>query len=404
MISGDLPFRARERDFRRSFQAAWDEMLVLVEGESAFEAGRAADALAARLAARRDLFTNVRVVGGGEYFRRNALLYLDLSELEDLTDRIAAAQPFLAEVVRDPSAAGVSDLLRRAVLASHEGNEIGLDLPAALDRVSAAALAAAEGRSAPDPWGDALVGGSLAEDARHRVISIEANSDFDQLLFAEPAVRAIREAESGLAWDGGRRARVRITGTTVLNYEELEVVAEQGRTVALAALALFTLAVGLGLRSLRILIALIASLIASLVWTNAFAAAAIGHLNQISVAFNVLIIGLGGELGIHYCLRYQEIAAEGGARAELLARAARDSGSALLSSAVTTAIGFLVFLPTDYRGVAELGLLSGAGVLVSLVSSLTLLPALIMLGAADRVDARTLRPSPIAAWLHLPVA
>ena len=114
--------------------------------------------------------------------------------------------------------------------------------------------------------------------------------------------------------------RVRITGTTVLNYEELEVVAVQGQLAAVASLVLFTVAVSFGLRSLRLLFALVASLIASLVWTNAFAAAAIGHLNQVSVAFNVLIIGLGGELGIHFCLRYEELAAERRSRAEVARR------------------------------------------------------------------------------------
>ncbi|HEY8153977.1 MAG TPA: MMPL family transporter, partial [Myxococcota bacterium] len=349
-------------------------------------------------------FAGVQVVGGGEFFRRNALLYLDAAELEDLTDRLAAVQPFLAEIARDPSATGVSDLLRRAVLASHDGTDVGLDLAAALDRVSTAALAAAAGRASPDPWGDALIGGSLSEPERNRVLTIRANSDFDDLLFAAPAIHAIRDAARELALDADHGLRVRITGTTVLNHEELEVVEVQGQLAALAALGLFTLAVSFGLRSLRLLFALIASLIASLVWTNAFAAAAIGHLNQVSVAFNVLIVGLGGELGIHFCLRYQELAAQKRSRAESLALAGSSIGSSLLSSAVTTAIGFLVFLPTDYRGVAELGLLSGAGVLLSLLSTLSLLPALISLGAPAAPEASAARPSRAAGWLRLPVA
>ena len=404
MISGDLPFRTREREFHRAFRTAWDEMLVLVEGQSASEAGKAADALAARLAIHSDLFSGVQMVGGGEFFRRNALLYLDFSELEDLTDRLAAVQPFLAEIARDPSATGVADLLRRAVLAQREGTDVGLDMAAALDRVGTAALAAAEGRAAPDPWGDALIGGSLSESDRHRVITLRANSDFDELLFAKPAIQSIRDAARELGLDPEHGMRVRITGTTVLNYEELEVVAVQGGLAALISLALFTVSVFLGLRSLRILLALVASLIASLIWTNAFAAAAIGHLNQVSVAFNVLIVGLGGELGIHFCLRYQELASKGSSRAESLTLAGATIGSALLSSAVTTAIGFLVFLPTDYRGVAELGLLSGAGVLISLVSSLTLLPALISLGAPAAPELRAAKNSRITGWLRLPVA
>jgi hypothetical protein len=104
-------------------------------------------------------------------------------------------------------------------------------------------------------------------------------------------------------------------------------------------------------------------------------------LNQVSATFNVLIIGLGGELGIHFCLRYAELAAKGRSRTDALGETGATMGSALFSSAVTTAIGFLVFWPTDYRGVAELGLIAGAGVLLSLAACLTLLPALLALGA-----------------------
>ena len=119
----------------------------------------------------------------------------------------------------------------------------------------------------------------------------------------------------------------------MLNYEELEVVEVQGKLAALASLVLFTVAVCFALRSLRVLLALVASLVASLVWTNAFAAAAIGHLNQVSVAFNVLIIGLGGELGIHFCLRYAELAAQGRSRAEALAADRRARSAARCSRA-----------------------------------------------------------------------
>jgi hopanoid biosynthesis associated RND transporter like protein HpnN len=403
MISDDLPFRAREREFQQAFRSAADDLLVLVEADSASATGNAANQLAAELSKRSDLFARVQLSGGGPFFRRNALLYLDLPTLEALSDRLAAVQPFLAEIARDPSIVGIADLLGKAVAAQSAGNEIGLDLAGALDRVRVGVDAAAAGHAAPDPWGDALIGGSLSEEARLRVIARRPNSKFDQLLFAEPAVKAIRAAalEAGLTAERG--VRVRITGSEVLNYEELQVVEVQGKLVAVAALLLFTAAVFLAVRSARVLMALVVSLIVSLVWSNAFAAATIGHLNQVSAAFNVLIIGLGGELGIHFCMRYAELAAQGRSRKDALAETGLTMGSSLFSSAVTTAIGFLVFWPTDYRGVAELGLIAGAGVLISLASSLTLLPALLALGANTHPYFAT--PSlPLAAKLrHIPV-
>src|SRR3984957_1099936 len=46
---------------------------------------------------------------------------------------------------------------------------------------------------------------------------------------------------------------------------------------------------------------------------------------------------------------------------------------------MATAAGFLSFLPTDYKGVSELGEIAGVGMLVAFVSSITVLPALLRL-------------------------
>ena len=301
-------------------------------------------------------------------------------------------QPFLAEVARDPSVVGLSDLLRRALDAQREGESLGMDLAGVFDRLSAATEAAEAGRAAPDPWGDALIGGELSESARFRVVSAIARRDFGVLLSAEPAIEAIRGDTEALA-AAGAGARFRLTGTEVLNYEELQTVSVEGRVVGVVSLVLFTFAVYFALRSTGVVVAQVGALVASLFWTNAFAAAAIGQLNQVSAVFNVLVVGLGGELGIHFCLRYAELAATGLSRTEALVETARSIGSSLFSSAGTTSIGFLVFLPTDYRGVAELGLISGAGVLLSLVATLTVLPALLAL-------AKTPRPRPARDWLR----
>jgi hopanoid biosynthesis associated RND transporter like protein HpnN len=400
MVSADLPFRVHEREFADSFRAASDEFLMLVDGESAAVAGRAAEALADRLRAQPELFERAIVVGGGAFYDRNALLYQDVPELEAFVDRLASVQPFLAEIARDPSLVGLTGLLRQAVEAQREGEDLGMDLAAALDRVSAAAEAAREGRAAPDPWGDALIGGEMSEEARHRVVSAIARRNYGQLLNAEPVVAAVQRAAAELELTPEHGVEVRLTGTEVLNYEELEVVANQGRWVGIAAFVLFGVAVSFALRSPGVVLAQLAALVASLLWTNAFAAAAVGELNQVSVVFNVLIVGLGGELGIHFCLRYAELAGQGLPRAEALVETARSIGSSLVSSAGTTSIGFLVFLPTDYRGVAELGLISGGGVLLSLLATLTVLPAVLSLVEPPR-------PRPARGWLlrleHLPV-
>jgi hypothetical protein len=406
MVADDVPFRVNERRFEGTFRDPGNEILLVIEGETATAASRAADALASRLAARADLFDLVDVVGGGAFFDRNALLYLTPEELESFADRLAAVQPFLAEVGRDASVVGITSLLAEAVEAGGAGTDVGLDLAGALDRVTRGVEAAVAGRPAPDPWGDALIGGSLSESARHRVVSASPVEHFDELMGAEASVRAVRAAidELGFDPDGGNGVRVRVTGTVPLNQDELLVIRRQGILIGVASFLLFTTAMFFGLRTPRAILALTGSLVASILWTNAFAAAAVGHLNQVSVAFNVLVIGLGGELGIHFAMRYQELLAAGRERVLALPETAASVGGSLVSSAGTTAIGFLVFLPTDYRGVAELGFISGAGVLLSLLSTFTVLPALLALGAPERPAAPAQALPATARLRHLPLA
>jgi hopanoid biosynthesis associated RND transporter like protein HpnN len=46
-------------------------------------------------------------------------------------------------------------------------------------------------------------------------------------------------------------------------------------------------------------------------------------------------------------------------------------------AALSTAAGFLSFLPTDYKGVSELGKVAGAGMMIAFLASITVLPALL---------------------------
>ena len=135
----------------------------------------------------------------------------------------------------------------------------------------------------------------------------------------------------------------------------------------------------LALRSALLVFSTLLTLLVGLVWTAGFTAVAIGHFNLISVSFAVLFIGLGVDFGIHLCVRYRELLSHGHPHDRALAETASDVGSSITLCAITTAIGFFAFVPTDFVGVAELGLISGAGMFISLFCTLTLLPALLSL-------------------------
>jgi hopanoid biosynthesis associated RND transporter like protein HpnN len=403
LINRNLEFQQRQRELSRVFHSLADGILVVIDADSPTAAGRAAEQLAARLAPRTDLFSEIDVPGGGPFFAKNALLYLTVDQLEDLTDRLSKVQPFLAELAQDQSLVGVTELLRKALVAEREGGATGFDVAEALNRVSAVVAASADGRRAADPWGSALFGGAAGAEARQRIVALRPAADTGVLAPGAPELDAIRDAAAELGFTDKRGYRVRITGEPVMNFEELGAVAKQSQSVAIISFVLFSATVTFALRSARLVLALCGSLAVSLLWSNGVAAATVGNLNTISAAFNVLIVGLGGEFGIHFTMRYLELASKGRDRTRALIETGETVGSALLSSAGTTSIGFFIFLFTDFKGVAQLGLISGVGMFISLASTMTVLPALIAIGKREPRTREIRMPSWLAEIDRVPI-
>ena len=138
------------------------------------------------------------------------------------------------------------------------------------------------------------------------------------------------------------------------------------------------------------------NLFVGLAITAALGLMMVGALNMISVAFAVLFVGLGVDFGIQFSVRYR---AERHDKPELppaLDEAAAKIGVPLTLAAAAVAAGFLSFLPTDYRGVSELGQIAGVGMLIAYVTSITVLPALIAVlnppGEAEPIGYKALAP------------
>ncbi|MCK5432613.1 MAG: MMPL family transporter, partial [Gammaproteobacteria bacterium] len=143
------------------------------------------------------------------------------------------------------------------------------------------------------------------------------------------------------------------------------------------ALCMVTVIMIVGLGSFWLVLATIITLISGLLITAAWATLTVGELNLISVAFAVLYIGLGVDFAIHFCLRFREYFLNNNDRALALYETSKSCGNSLFLCAVTTAIGFYAFMPTDYDGIAELGWISGSGMFISFIVTMTLLPALL---------------------------
>lgn len=378
MIDPDLPFRQTLAELDGSFPHRVDGLLVVIDGATPEQAARARDELAAAMAAEKDVFANVFTPGGGGFFRRTGLLYLSLAELEQVTARLADAQPVLGALAADPSLRGLLDLLGDGADEAVEDGAAPDGLTRFLAEMAAVTARVTAGDGTPMSWRAFLADG--VEDFAQTRVFLQANprQDFTQLRPAKAALKRARDLANAVeAQVPG--ATIGFTGSIALNAEEMESVSTGASLAGLASFLFVLLVLALGLRSARLTLAAVLLLMMGLVWTTAFALAAIGSFNLVSVAFAVLFIGLGVDFAIHFGLRYQEEIDRGAGHADAVRQTVSKVGIALSLAAPTTALAFYAFVPTAYAGLSQLGLISGTGIFISYFSSLTVLPALLSL-------------------------
>ena len=383
MLSKDVPFRQYAREIDAAFPQMQDTLVVVIEGVTADLADDAALAIGARLRQMPELFADVFDLKGDSFFRENGLLYLDVDELSQLSDRLAEAQPFLGTLWRDRSLRG---LFHMVGLAADEAAKPGGTTALPVADVFGAIAATAEGLNGDDyrplSWSQLLDGkaGEAAPAAdRRRFLIVKPRLDFGSLQPADDAIDAIRTLAAEMNIDAGHGLRLRLTGSAALKQEELASVEKGMGLAAVLSLVLVLAILAVGLRSWGLVFAMLATLIMGLVWTASFALLTVGSLNLISVAFAVLFIGLSVDFGIHYGLRYREARATTADTDAALRAAALGVGGPLTLCAVSAAISFFAFLPTDYVGLAELGVIAGSGMFIALFANLTVLPALLAL-------------------------
>src|SRR5207302_3271731 len=123
----------------------------------------------------------------------------------------------------------------------------------------------------------------------------------------------------------------------------------------------------------------------------------VGAFNMISVAFGMMFFGLGADFCIQCTVRYRCERHERDEVRAALRGAAATAGGPLALAAAGTMFGFFSFVPTAYRGIAELGMITGFGMMAAFVTTITLLPALLTVfgppGEPDRMGFVALAPA-----------
>jgi hopanoid biosynthesis associated RND transporter like protein HpnN len=378
MISADLPWKQEMAKINTAFPQNVGLLVVMIDGRTPDAAEDAAAALFAKMTERSDLFDTVRRADGGPFYDQYGLMLLSTKDLDQISRSVIRAQPFIASLAADPSLRGLFDVLSLAMegVARNVTDFASLERP--LSAISTAMSAALTGNGTPLSWRSLMIDRPVDQRELRKLILAQPKRDFQALQPGAKATAAVRQMAGELGLGPERGVTVRLTGAVPLNDEEFGTVAEGMGWALFVSILLVLGLLFAALRSVKLILACFATLIVGLVLTFGFATITIGSLNLVSIAFAVMFIGLSIDFGIQFGVRYGQerfIADDPGA----LPRTGRFMARPLTLAAIAIAAGFLSFMPTDYKGVSELGLIAGGGMAITLILNLTLLPALLQL-------------------------
>ena len=376
LISERLPWRQSEIAFQKAFPQTVELILVDVGAGSPEAAKAAAREVLQALAKRPDLFRTVRDQLDSPFFRRDGLLFLPPDQVAHFTEQLSNAQPLISGLVRDPSLRGLVQALAGILDYAKQGYVNSDDMARPLNLAAATLEGVAQGRPVEFSW-RTLVRGDPRPLDLHRFVEVRPVLDQTALEPGGKATAAIREIVSQLGLQANYGAEANLTGPVIISDNQFAGVHEGVALNGFVTGAIVLIILAIALRSIGLVAAVVVNLAVGLAITAAGGILMVGALNPISLAFAVLFVGLGADFAIQYTVRYRAERHDLAKLDEALIGSAAWVGIPLSLAAGAAAAGFLSFTPTAYRGLAQLGIIAGFGMVVAYILSLTLLPALI---------------------------
>jgi hopanoid biosynthesis associated RND transporter like protein HpnN len=376
LISPNLDWRQRDSVFEKAFDQD-GLILAVVDAPTPEFANAASAALAAKLSNDNKHFNSVQRLGAGEFFEKNGLLFLPTAEVAKTTGEFESAAPLIEIMAGDPSLRGLTGALETGLAGVRRG-QVTLDGTARpFSMVAASIESVLNTGSGTFSWRELVSDKPLTDSDRRSFIEVRPILDFNAVEPGKEATDAIRQVAKDLNLAGEFGARVRLTGPVPIADEEFATVQDGAVRNGIGTVLIVLVILWLALRSVKIIFAVFINLFVGLSITTAAGLMMVGSLNLLSVAFAVLFVGLGVDFGIQFSVRYRSERYKNNDLAAALAKAAEYCAIPLSLAAMATAAGFLSFLPTDYKGVSELGKIAGVGMLVAYITSITVLPALL---------------------------
>jgi predicted RND superfamily exporter protein len=404
----------RFNEFLKNYGAASD-LIVVLEGAPRSELESFANDLAAKLrmepavaqaSARLDM----------AFFLNHAYLLMPAESLDKLA--ALADQPI--------PAGGVEENLRKALNWSKDhpplgGTDTGLQTAEASLNLAAFFLEewqrwlAAETAPAGLDWNRLLAksgAGGIANgyfasrDGRMLFLFVHPKNpseDFKNLGPFVDKVKQVSEDVAGQAKAAGHAVpAVGLTGLPAIEYEEYINIRKDIIWVVLVSAVLIVALILLVVRSVRWAVLIFIPMGLGVLWSLGLALVTVGHLTLITAAFIAILFGLGADYGIFTSSRIADERRAGKPLIEAIGAGIGSSFIAVLTAGVASLLIFGALTTVDFPGFAELGVVAVKGVLMILISTWMVQPALYALLPPKLRDMPSLNAPPVSAriWWH----
>jgi hopanoid biosynthesis associated RND transporter like protein HpnN len=394
LVGADKKYHQNFLRFKAEFQAQ-DDLVVVVESANAEKNRQFVERLGARLEAETNLFTEIFFRNDLKMLGSKALLFLDGDTLEELSKTLKEVRPFLEQFSKATNLTSLLDLVNRQFLtagkAKRDDNESLIRALPALERIiSQAADNLDRPGTPPAPGVNALFGGGQeAEEksyitfARGRIYLVSAQATREEVNFKalgrlRELVREVQTEVPGL--------NIGITGETVLEHDEMEQAQHDTMLATTVSLVICAFIFIYSYRETGRPMKATFCLLIGLGYTMGYTTLTVGHLNVLSITFAPMLIGLAIDFGVHLVTRYEEELRNGRTEYEALEKAIVFTGQGIFTGCFTTAGAFFAMAITNFKGIQEMGIIAGGGLLICLIPMMTLLPVLLLRGKQNVLD------------------
>ena len=380
-------FHRDYREFRAEF-GSMDDIVVVIESAEAERAGAFGNRLHQALARDQEHFSGVFYPYALPFFQKNGLLFMPLEDIKELRRNLSLAAPVLRELSRAPSVQTLFTHLTGTMERYSAGDQSQLPgIVFMLDKLGGGFTGFAGGQGgAPSLEGMFMSSDSaFARAGRQQVLTVLPVRTMEGFVPAGAAISALRGEIAKLkALPEFKGVSVGLTGSPVLEYEEMATSQKDITLATVVSLVLTVILLLVAFRGVLNVCAAMVTLLVALSVSFGFATLAVGHLNILSMVFAVMLIGIGIEYGIQLVLRYQEELRLGDTELEAIRTGLNRNIWAIVMAAATVAAAFLTFACTDFKGIAELGIIAAGGVAICVIATFTVLPAMLVLLARHR--------------------